>query len=562
LFRKITSGIKWLVIVLTVLFLFEELIRVLTYVIDQWGILHAFIDGAVLYKIGEFIILVPFLLLVHFNGLGKSESLEKYINKVRWLFWTGGLLNFLAAFDLFGRVDWAWWTILLIILSLSAPFMLKRWITKKVKWSSYIVSTLLFILFLLYYGISFLSSGYFIAPLPASHPSPADTESGRWQQDLRYLETELPRLHLNAFHTVSQQDFEKEATRLDSLIPHLKTYEIKAGFEKLVAMIGDGHTQFDWFGSSVSNRYPLRLYWFSDGLFVAATDSSIAQLLEAHLLGIGSMATDQAFKEVCQLIPNESNGFLLQKSQQLLTDANKLFYLGIIDSIGGAVFTFETKTGDTIVYPLSSDPKYNNSSSFCRTDKIPLYKSNPDSEFWSKYFKELNTLYLKYNTFMNPVSFPKFSNEFWKMVDDSLVEFVIVDFRSNSGGASFAFDSFFQSILNHPDINRKNNLFVLVDRVTFSSATLYAVILRRDTKALLVGEDMGGGVNHYGDVRTFKLPNSGIRISYCVQYFESWPDSLPPFDIDIKIMPSSDELFEGEDPVLDSVFQLIEMNQQ
>jgi len=543
-----------------ILILFSELIRVTVYVISQWGILHAFVDGAVLYKIGEFVIIVPFILFVHLNSFKESKWLNKYNHKVRWLIWFGGLLCFIAAFDLFGRVDWAWWLIVLILFSLIAPFIIKRWFIKKAKWSGYIVATLLMIMFLFHYGYSFILSGYFIAPLPASQPSPANTESGRWSQDLRYLKTELPRLHLNAFHTISREDFEKEADRLDSLIPDLKTYEIKTGMQKLVAMIGDGHTRFDWYGSSVANRFPIRLYWFADGLFVTRADSSIAHLLGTRLLGIGSKNTDQAFKEVCQLIPNESPGFLLKMGQGLLTDANKLYSLGIIDSIGLPKFTFETKTGDTIISSLSPDPSYNNSSVFYKSDKVPLYKSNSDSEFWSKYFKELKTLYLKYNSFMNPRSFTEFSEEFWKTVDDSLVEFVIVDFRGNPGGTSYSFDTFYENILDHPDINTRDHLYVLVDRAAFSSASYYTVILRRETEALIAGEEMGGGVNHYGDVRSFSLPNSGIRVSYSVQYFELWPDSLPPFEIDIKLMPSSDDYFDGRDPVLDSVFQLIKTN--
>ena len=187
----------------------------------------------------------------------------------------------------------------------------------------------------------------------------------------------------------------------------------------------------------------------------------------------------------------------------------------------------------------------------------PLYRAQPDVEYWSEYFKEVNTLYLKYSLFFNPVSFPRYSDDFWQMVEDSSVGYVIVDLRDNPGGNSSCFDRFFESILRHEQINKDGRLYVMVNRGTFSSGSLYAARLRRESNAILVGEAMGGGLNRYGDMRTFKLPNCGVRVSYSVQYFEHWPDSLPPFEIDIPVMPTSDQYFAGQDPVLDTVMQLI-----
>ncbi len=558
--KNIELGVRWLTLTAVVVFLVEELIRVLWYIIGQWGVLHAFVDGAVLYKVGEIFIIIPFLIFVHWNGIWDVVRLEKYVHNAKWVIWVGGILNFVAAFDLFGRVDWAWWTVLLMIFSLFSPFMLKSMARKKAKWKGRIAATSLFVLFLFHYAIGFILSGYFIAPLSASHPSPAASEHGRWQQDSHYLATELPRLHLNAFHTIDKQHFEEEVAKLNSAIPNLQTNGIKVGLQKLVAMIGDAHTGFDFGNFSIANRLPLELYWLSDGLFVTGADEEYRGVIGARVISIGSLTVDSAFDVVCTLIPNESEGLLLDRSTKILTAADKLYYLSIADNIDSVRFVLKKKDGDTIAFDISPRSENGKDKLHYLPEEIPLYRTDSDTEYWSKYFKDINTLYLKYNLFFNPISFPSFSNEFWQMVKDSSVEYVVVDFRDNTGGYSGCFDRFFECILDDTNINRKNHLYVLVNRGSFSSASLYAAIIRRETNAILVGEEMGGGLNRYGDVRSFKLPNSGVRVSYSVQYFELWPDSLPQFRIDIPITPSSKEYFAGRDPVLDSVIQLIKTN--
>ncbi len=554
--RTAESSVRWFFLVVVTLFLVEELIRVLWYVGGEWGFVQLLIDGAGLHKLGEFMIIVPFLLFVHQSAVWDVARTQEYVRKIRWIIWCGGSLNLIAAFDLFGRVDWAWWTILLIALASFLPVVLERWARMRAKWCGRILLTILMALFLFHYALSYMFTGFFIAPLAASHPSPADSKAQRWQQDLRYLATELPRLHLNAYHTIDQGRFEQEVDRLHDAIPSLDLNETEVGLQKLVAMIGDGHTQWDWRPSGVASKLPLELYWLRDSLFVTGAGGVCKDALGARVISIGSLRTEEAYEAICSLIPHESDGWWLEKSVRLLVQPRKLLGSGVVGGYGSVRFTFETSDGDTIECDFSDHV----SSRWSALDRLPthppLYRTRSDTEYWSKYFKETRALYLKCNWFGSPVSFPYYSDEFWQMVEDSLAQFVIVDLRDNGGGNTMCFTGFFESILKHDNINRKNHLYVLVNRGSFSAATDLAVLMRCETNALLVGEEMGGSPNTYGEVRTFKLPNCGVRVSYSVKYFEIWPDSLPPFGIDILIKASSEQYFAGQDPVLDSVLQL------
>ena len=557
LLKKLEIAVRWLTVSVILLVLIEEFVRVVWYVVGEWGILHAFIDGAVLYKIAEVAILIPFFLLIHWNGVWSAERLNLFVNKTRWLSWLGGVLALIAVFDLTDRVMWSWWMFPLMLMAVVLPPLMRLMVRKKLVWTGRTLATAVAILISLHYAFSLVLTGYVIAPLPSSYPSPADTAEGRMQQDLEYMADNLARLHLNAFHAVKKERFQREVARLHDAIPELNQQQIKVGFYRIAAMIGDGHTSVSSWGGPSSGRYPVRFYWLSDGLFVVAAADSNRSILGGKVLQVGKVSTDSAFKAVCTLLPPESNSYRLHKSVQYLINADLVRGLGLADDSGRMKLTVLTRDNDTIQKTLAPALDGRGPKLTRVPETLPSYRSHQGEEYWSEFFDDHSTAYLKYNQFMSPVAFRSFTDEFWAEVDRKAVEYVIVDFRENSGGYSACFDRFYDEILAHDRINRPGHLYHLTDRRTFSSASLYTTIIRRDTKAILAGEEMGGAPNHFGEIREFMLPNSHTKVSYSTKYFENWPDTLPPFKVDIPISLSSEDYFAAKDPVLDSVLRLI-----
>jgi len=109
-------------------------------------------------------------------------------------------------------------------------------------------------------------------------------EAVRWRADLRYLAAELPRRHPNLYHAVSREAFARAVRRLDARIPTLRRHEVILELARLVALVGDGHTNVAPARDTVIGFHslPLRFYLFSDGLFVRAADTA-----HAGLRGVG-----------------------------------------------------------------------------------------------------------------------------------------------------------------------------------------------------------------------------------------------------------------------------------
>jgi hypothetical protein len=95
---------------------------------------------------------------------------------------------------------------------------------------------------------------------------------------------------------------------------------------------------------------------------------------------------------------------------------------------------------------------------------------------------------------------------------------------------------------------------VLIGPRTFSSAVLNAIQFRQRTAAILVGEPTGGEPNHYGEVKSFTLPNSGLSVYYSTRrfvYIEGDASSALEPDRVVPLMAA--DLLAGRDPVLEAV---------
>lgn len=94
--------------------------------------------------------------------------------------------------------------------------------------------------------------------------------AAQWYADLNFLVNALLTTHPDPFTITSRSDFERGVEELRSQIPALPGYAVVVGLKKVLASIHDGHT-----GLAVSEipgfrRYPIKLYLYSDGLYVQA----------------------------------------------------------------------------------------------------------------------------------------------------------------------------------------------------------------------------------------------------------------------------------------------------
>jgi hypothetical protein len=373
-----------------------------------------------------------------------------------------------------------------------------------------------------------------------------------WRADLHSLERELPRRHLNAFHTVSREQFAAEVAGLESAIPRMNDDERLVGLMRIVALIGDGHTHLDLPPSFP--RYPFELHWFGNELRVVATTAQYQAALGARVLGIGASSLESVMTLASQLVPRGENDERTRFTATMLLGSPEVLHgLKIIEERALAPFTLEAASGERLSVTFA--PTRLGGPSELRMvaeTNPPLYLQRLGEPLWMTLLPDRRTVYVSFSRYPPEPEFREHASALARLLDESRARRLVIDLRRNAGGD---FGSFRQIllpvILERAAVNRKGGLFVVTGVGTFSAAMVNALDLRHKANAILVGSPTGARPNSYSEHGEFRLPNTGLRVSYSTRYYRFGADSDVGVVPDHRVEPTWEEFRAGRDSALE-----------
>jgi len=381
--------------------------------------------------------------------------------------------------------------------------------------------------------------------------------------DVRKLGRSIEQIHPNPFRSVAKKRFESEVDGLALRAPSLSRNELLVGMLRLIALLGprNGHTGL-FPGDPAHTReldlYPLRLYDFADGLYVVdAVDKS---LVRDRLVAIDGMPIAKVLELVEPLVPRDNDSNLRGLAPHFALTAEVLDGLGITDG-DSAVFTLARPDGQQVDVPLAaigasryiaqfSDPLYGHYPSILPAAAKPLYLAGSAKPMWVRTLAGGKAVYMGYNSVRPPSS--SFLRTLGRLVSAPRTKRVIVDVRLNGGGDNTTYGPL-TSLFGSSAVNKRGKLYLLTGRATFSAAANFAAELDRDTRAIIVGEPTGGGVETYGDTVSVVLPTTGWTVYIAARYHER---KNGPTDRRLAVAPdlpvdlTSAQYFAGQDPVL------------
>lgn len=381
----------------------------------------------------------------------------------------------------------------------------------------------------------------------------------QWREDLAYLVAQLPKRHVDPFTKITRERWEEQARALDERIPTLEAHEVAVGFAALVASIGDAHTVA--YAGSVAPGFgslPVRLFWFADGPHVAAATAGNEALLGLRLTRVGTTPIDEAAGRVATTLAAENDALFKSGVAQTLTTPEVLHALGLTDSPLEASLGFEGPAGAVdATLARVADAK---GAAWVRWPDhagapTPLARSKPLSHYWSAMDVSSGVYFIQYNRCQDAPdeTVSEFVSRALGEIDGREPRAVVVDLRYNGGGSSRLLRPLISGLRERERLNHPDRLFVLIGRQTFSSALMNAVEFRQRTRATLVGEPTGGKPNHFGETKTFALPNSGMSVQHSTKYFkqqEKDEDALSP---DVRVEARAADFGAGRDPVMEEV---------
>lgn len=383
------------------------------------------------------------------------------------------------------------------------------------------------------------------------------TRDGAWRDDLRFLTSELASRHPSLFHHVARETFEAAAAQLDNDIPQLTDEDVIVRMMGIVALVGDAHTTFSLLSIPGFRWFPLRLYWFPDGLYVIGTTAASASAAGLRVVEIDGIPVDRVAELVAGVVSYENQPWLLASSPIYLASREVLAALGIARG-DSARWVFARPDGSRLELDLTALPAQESLaivySGEAVTTDTPLYRRHPELNYWFESLPEYRALYFRYNHCNEQPGRPAaaFARELRAAWDSAQPDRIVLDFRDNGGGDSAVLSRLLAGLASLPDIfAQPGRVLLLVNRGTFSSALLNALdVQRAGTSVVVAGEATGGKPNHYGFPASFSLPNSRLKVYCSSRYFpmvEGDPPSLFP---DLPVLPTASDYFENRDPVL------------
>ena len=375
----------------------------------------------------------------------------------------------------------------------------------------------------------------FTSSVTAMTPS----EARAWQEDLRFMAKGMESTHKNLYHSVSAGSFAARVQALNARIPTLTRAQVIVEMAKIVAAVGDGHTNI------YPNRdpkigfhtLPVEFTFFGDQLYIRATQPGQRSLLGGRVLRIGNLSVGDAYAAAKTMIGHENEGGAHYWAQYLLAIPEVLEALHITSRVEDVSLALAMEQGqmDVTLHPsgpveiMSGDI----STLFYRlTGWIDVRDLHPGPDpLW---LREINVpfhfehagdlLYVQINQVNN--SSDETLAHFAQRVRDEIrmtkPDKVAVDLRQNRGGDGTLIVPLIRSIVQSESIDRPGHLFGIIGPATFSAAQMLTDALEKYTNIIFVGEPTGSKGNAYGDSRKIILPHSGITVRVAIYYWQDW----------------------------------------
>ncbi len=320
---------------------------------------------------------------------------------------------------------------------------------------------------------------------------------------------------------------------------------------KLAAMLHDGHTSVQMPQEIVGDlqAYPFNANVIGGKLIVSAVpvdcqDCTGMEIVGAEIAGINGKSAEEVISALKTIVSYDTEAYAMANVASLINMRNALDFTGLGTDDG--ILQLEFADGSEISFAPLSLQEMNNLE-YC-TLVTNVERTLYPSSYYECYDLSDDTLFVQYNACMNAdgYSVADFSNDVLGFIDNNGFSRIIVDLRFNGGGNSMLFDPFIKELGKRISSGQCKG-FVLISTNTFSSAVLNAWNLKK-AGCVLVGTPTGGAINHYGEVRTFDLPESGILVSYSTKHFiqdkNAAPGSIMP---DVLVDFSVEDLRNGHD---------------
>ena len=421
-----------------------------------------------------------------------------------------------------------------------------------------------------------LLAGALTAPVAAHGENaerPGAHSAEEWRSDVEAFMAVLRTKHDDPFYHTSQAAMEAALESYFLALPAMGRAQRIAGFARIVAMVGDGHTwmpmhKLPFEGMPVGPAFrslPVRFELFDDGLFIVGAVPEHANLLGGQVTRFGDVPTGIAVARTLELLPSDAQNFASEMVPEWLMQTELLALLGLAQSAEGVALTVLTE-GEVAAVKLAPLPSSSHYDWIFTMDSgpsgdlgwhsaavsIPIWREPVTEPFVLRRLD--NAAYLRIDQIGNG------SSQSLKQMADSAVAAalelerpaIVIDLRRCLGGDGTLNSGVVDAIVKSPALLQRGRIAVLTSRMSHSAAVMLVSALEQRTPAVFFGQPTADRPNHHGETNIFVTPNTGLPIIHASEYYQtSAPDDTRPFrSPDVPIPYLFSDYRDGTDPVL------------
>ena len=359
--------------------------------------------------------------------------------------------------------------------------------------------------------------------------------------EFEFMKEVVEKNHKNFFNTVSKEECEEEYKRLSSNLDDISYTDYYFVLSSFLALSNDSHTSLEA-GDIYSHflYYPLQLNYVGDKVYVVSGVSDYKDYMGKEVRAINGVNVKVIEEKASFVVPHDNTVYLKLWLNNQLNNTSFLSFIDVADSDKAPVtLTFSDGKNVSLSPTLSQE---------IDRDEIISAFSSYSPYIYQGYYRAMeirdDVLLISYNTCSDNPSYPmkNFTSDLKKVLSKKKYSKIIVDLRYNGGGNSAVLNPVIKLLKKE-----KCSKYALIGENTFSSAILNAVSLKDDADFTLVGTPTGGSINHYGELKSFTLPETGWEVYYSSKYFKlskKYEGSIIP---DVYIEKDAESYFSGID---------------